>query len=84
MNINPQTLRRRLRDEGCDYRQIKNELIRDMAIGYLTREDLEIKEIAYLLGFSEPSAFIRSFRKWTDTTPGSYRDEFAGKRAAAV
>lgn len=82
MNINPQTLRRRLRDEGCDYRQIKNELIRDMAIGYLTREDLEIKEIAYLLGFSEPSAFIRSFRKWTDTTPGNYRDEYAGNKAA--
>jgi len=82
MNINPQTLRRRLRDEGCDYRQIKNELIRDMAIGYLTREELEIKEIAYLLGFSEPSAFIRSFRKWTDTTPGNYRDEFAGRKAA--
>jgi AraC-like DNA-binding protein len=84
MNINPQTLRRRLRDEGCDYRQIRNELIRDMAIGYLTREDLDIKEIAYLLGFSEPSAFIRSFRKWTDTTPGCYREEFAGKKAATV
>jgi len=82
MNINPQTLRRRLRDEGCDYRQIKNELIRDMAIGYLTREDLEIKEIAYLLGFSEPSAFIRSFRKWTDTTPGNYRDEYGGRKSA--
>lgn len=84
MNINPQTLRRRLRDEGCDYRQIRNELIRDMAIGYLTREDLEIKEIAYLLGFSEPSAFIRSFRKWTDKTPGNYREEFAGKKAASA
>lgn len=84
MNINPQTLRRRLRDEGCDYRQIKNELIRDMAIGYLTREDLEIKEIAYLLGFSEPSAFIRSFRKWTDTTPGNYREEFAGRKTATA
>jgi len=83
MKVNPQTLRRRLRIEGCDFRQLRNELIRDMAISYLTREDMEIKEIAYLLGFSEPSAFIRSFRKWTDTTPGCYRSEFVARREGA-
>ncbi len=75
LKLNPQTLRRRLKEEGADYRQIKNEFIRDMAIDYLKRDGLEIKEIAYLLGFSEPSAFVRSFKKWTGTPPNTYRRE---------
>lgn len=73
LNIHPQTLRRRLKREGCDYRQIRNELIRDMALSHLRRDELEIKQISYALGFSEPSAFIRSFKRWTGTTPNQYR-----------
>ncbi|MFT6655961.1 MAG: AraC-like DNA-binding protein [Marinomonas primoryensis] len=74
LGLTPQTLRRRLRQEGCDYRLIKNELIRDTAIGYLLHDNREIKTISYQLGFSEPSAFIRSFKKWTGVTPHQYRD----------
>tara|TARA_R110001592_G_scaffold254048_8_gene517272 strand:- start:50 stop:1069 length:1020 start_codon:yes stop_codon:yes gene_type:complete len=75
LGLTPQTLRRRLRQEGCDYRLIKNELIRDTAIGYLLHDNREIKTISYELGFSEPSAFIRSFKKWTGLTPHQYRDK---------
>ena len=70
LGLTPQTLRRRLRQEGCDYRLIKNELIRDTAIGYLLHDNREIKTISYQLGFSEPSAF----KKWTGVTPHQYRD----------
>jgi AraC-like DNA-binding protein len=73
--LTPQTLRRRLRQEGCDYRLIKNELIRDMAIDSLLHDSKDIKTISYLLGFSEPSAFIRSFKKWTGATPKQYREQ---------
>jgi AraC-like DNA-binding protein len=75
LNIHPQTLRRRLKKEGCDYRQIRNELIRDIALSYLQQGELEIKQISYTLGFSEPSAFIRSFKRWTGTTPSKYRSK---------
>ncbi len=73
LGIGAQTLRRRLAQEGCDYRQLKHELLRDLAIELLTEPELDIKSISYRLGFSEPSAFIRSFKKWTGSSPGEYR-----------
>ncbi len=78
LGLTAQTLRRRLREEGCDYRQIRNELIRDMAIDQLCHGDADVKQISYRLGFSEPSAFIRSFKKWTGSTPNSYRESHRG------
>jgi AraC-like DNA-binding protein len=73
IGLTPQTLRRRLAQEGCDFRQIKNEFLRDTAIALLNADDSDIKSISYQLGFSEPSAFIRSFKSWTGTTPNLYR-----------
>ncbi|MBN50516.1 MAG: hypothetical protein CMN85_13370 [Spongiibacteraceae bacterium] len=73
LGLTPQTLRRRLREEGCDYRQIRNELLRDTAIEFLQQTEHSVQEISYQLGFSEPSAFIRSFRNWTGVPPNHYR-----------
>ena len=73
LGVGAQTLRRRLAQEGCDYRQLKHELLRDLAIDLLADPELDIKSISYQLGFSEPSAFIRSFKKWTGSSPGEYR-----------
>lgn len=69
----PATLRRRLDEEGQTYRGLKDELRRDMAIDYLGRRGLAVSEVASRLGFAEPSAFHRAFRKWTGGTPGEYR-----------
>lgn len=73
LELTPQTLRRRLAQEGCDFRQLKNEFLRDTAISLLQGGDKEVSRIADELGFSEPSAFIRAFKSWTGTTPGDYR-----------
>lgn len=73
LRITPQTLRRRLREEGTSYQEIKDNIRRDAAIGYLARPQLPIMEIAQLMGFSEPSTFHRAFKKWTGLTPGAYR-----------
>ena len=86
LGITPQTLRRRLQDEGQGYQAIKDDLRRDIAIEYLARPDLTLIEIANLLGFSEPSTFHRAFKKWTGVAPGEYRhtrlQAGAGSRAA--
>lgn len=67
------TLRRRLDDEGQSYRSILDDLRRDLAISLLSDTGLSISEIAGELGFAEPSAFHRAFRKWTGARPGEYR-----------
>ncbi|MCL6415742.1 AraC family transcriptional regulator [Aestuariirhabdus sp. Z084] len=74
LHLTPQTLRRRLRDEGTSYQEIKDNLRRDAAIYHLERNQLSINEIATEIGFSEPSTFHRAFKKWTGVTPGAYRN----------
>ena len=73
LHISPQTLRRHLREEGSSFQELKDELRRDIAIYHLSRADLSLQQIAEQLGFSEPSAFHRAFKKWTGLTPGAYR-----------
>ncbi|GGL60487.1 transcriptional regulator [Pseudomonas brenneri] len=73
LHISPQTLRRHLREESTNFQALKDELRRDIAIFHLGRADLSLQEIAEQLGFSEPSAFHRAFKKWTGVTPGAYR-----------
>jgi AraC-like DNA-binding protein len=47
----------------------------------LQERQLAIGEIAFLLGFSEPSAFHRAFKRWTGHAPLDYRD--MGQTSAA-
>lgn len=67
------TLRRRLSEEGTSYQGIKDQLRRDLAIGYLSHSGRSVMQIAQELGFSERSAFHRAFRKWTGASPGEFR-----------
>ncbi len=73
LRMAPATLRRRLREEGSAYRTIKDELRRDLAIEQLTHSHRTVLDIALELGFAEPSAFHRAFRKWTGVSPGDFR-----------
>jgi AraC-like DNA-binding protein len=71
--VTPQTLRRRLREEGRGFQQIKDELRRDAAIDFLVQTRLPLLEIANRVGFSEASTFHRAFKSWTGVAPGEYR-----------
>ncbi|KEF32923.1 Transcriptional regulator, AraC family [Marinobacter nitratireducens] len=81
MHTSPQTLRRRLKQENTSFQEIKDLLRRDMAIYYLSRQELPINDIATKVGFTEPSTFHRAFKKWTGVTPGAYRE---GERGTLV
>ncbi|MFE9570289.1 AraC family transcriptional regulator ligand-binding domain-containing protein [Streptomyces sp. NPDC006692] len=71
--MSPATLRRRLAQEGTSFQQLKDAVRRDAAIAGLAEGREPIAEIAARLGFSEDTSFHRAFRRWTGTTPGSYR-----------
>jgi AraC-like DNA-binding protein len=73
LNMAEATLRRRLKHEGTTYQAIKDELRRDLAISRLADTSETIADIADALGFAEPSAFRRAFRKWTGVRPADYR-----------
>lgn len=73
LNMSARTLRRRLEKEGTSYQRIKDNARRDVAISLLSRDGLTVSEVAERVGFSDPSAFHRSFKKWTGQSPGSYR-----------
>lgn len=73
LNTSPATLRRRLRDEGLHFQQIKHELRRDAAVAQLLHGQQSITAVAGFLGFSEASTFHRAFKQWTGVSPGEYR-----------
>ncbi|WP_375738102.1 AraC family transcriptional regulator [Pseudomonas boanensis] len=67
------TLRRKLAEEGTQFRTILNETRRDLAMAYIRDTDLVFGEIAYLLGFASAEAFQRAFKRWSGSTPGEFR-----------
>jgi AraC-like DNA-binding protein len=67
------TLRRKLADEGTQFRAILNDTRRDLAMTYIRDTELAFGEIAYLLGFASAEAFQRAFKRWTGQTPGAFR-----------
>jgi AraC-like DNA-binding protein len=77
LNLSAPTLRRRLRREGTTFQQLKDACRRDAACEALRRGDQSINSVARQLGFSDPSAFHRCFKKWTGVTPGEYRRDGA-------
>lgn len=72
LSISAAHLRRLLRTEGTSLNQLREEVLRDTAISGLARGE-SVDELSARLGFSEPSAFRRAFKRWTGTTPGAYR-----------
>lgn len=73
LHLSQRTLQRRLEDEGTTFQQLLDDTRRELAEQYLAQPSLTLLEIAYLLGFADPSNFFRAFKRWFATTPGEYR-----------
>lgn len=73
LNMSLSTLRRRLLEENTTFQKIKDECRKKSAIKYISSPQLSINDVAELMGFDEPSAFFRSFKRWTGMTPKEYR-----------
>ena len=66
-------LQRQLESAGTTFYTLLNETRKDLAKKFLSDQDTSITEIAYLLGFSESSAFSRAFKRWMGVSPSQYR-----------
>ncbi len=75
-HISPQVLHRRLQAEDTSFKEIKTQTRRDIALKLLFNEEYKVEDIASKVGFSEPSAFIRAFKRWTGSTPLNYRQQY--------
>ena len=73
LHISPRTMQRRLAEEGTGFRELVEEARRELAEQYLRDGSTSVKEITYLLGFSDPANFNRAFRRWTGTSPSAFR-----------
>ena len=73
LGVSARTLRRRLQEEGTTFQDTLDETRCELAKRHLGEDKLALGEVAFLLGFSEPSAFHRAFKRWTGQTPLSYR-----------
>lgn len=71
--ISRQTLYRRLKAEGTSFEQVLDTLRHELALHYLSGRKVSVKETAYLLGFSDPAAFSRAFKRWTGAAPSTVK-----------
>ena len=71
--VSRQTLRRRLREEGTSVSAIKDDVLRNAALDSLTQGGETVSALAARLGFSEPSAFTRAFRRWAGESPSDFQ-----------
>ena len=69
LGMSARTLNRRLRTEGTWFRGILDAVRGERATALLRDPAVGIGEIAFVLGYSEPTAFHRSFKRWTGQTP---------------
>lgn len=77
LHMSARSLQRRLTAEGVSFDALLEDVRRELALQYLRDHEVPIAEVAFLLGYSEPSAFHRAFKRWTGVTPAQVRSQAA-------
>jgi AraC-like DNA-binding protein len=73
LGMSERSFRRRLAEEGTSFGEVLDRLRNRLALRYLEDEHVSLKQVAWLLGYSEPGAFNHAFRRWTGTSPSRAR-----------
>jgi len=82
-NLSSRSLRRHLKQQGHSYGEISDMAQSTVAQRLLSNDNMSVQEVAYRLGFSEPSSFHRAFKRWTGVTPQQYRTQAFTHNTAA-
>jgi AraC-like DNA-binding protein len=73
LGMSARSLRRRLHEEGSSYSDVAESALATLAKRLITDEDRSIEATAYEMGYSDPTAFHRAFKRWTGSTPTAFR-----------
>lgn len=73
LGVAPWTLQRQLAAEGTGFRELMDETRKQLARDYIRETETSLAEIAWLLGFANPAAFHKAYRRWFSLSPGEHR-----------
>jgi AraC-like DNA-binding protein len=73
LGMSARSLQRHLADEGTGYNDLLAQILAEFAKRYLARGTISASEVAYLIGFTEPPAFFKAFKRWTGMTPTEFQ-----------
>jgi AraC-like DNA-binding protein len=82
--LSPQVLYKRLADQGVNFRNLREDVLHQLAESHLMDESLPLSEVSALLGYTEQSAFSRAFKRWTGLTPAQWRASHTASRDGAA
>lgn len=75
LSMSDRTLQRRLTDENTSFKHLLTQAKHEQALEYLADPSLDIKEVAFLIGYEDQNSFYRAFRLWEGDTPSNWRTE---------
>jgi len=73
LHMSPRTLQRKLAEANTTYLQLLDDARKDLALRYIEDPRRSVTDITFSLGFSQPSAFTRAFKRWTGVSPSEHR-----------
>ncbi len=82
LHMSLRKLQRILKAENTSYKEILEETRKTLAKQYIIQNEIQLNDIAYLLGFNDPSSFFRAFKRWTGYSPRRYRQHSSDSHPA--
>jgi AraC-like DNA-binding protein len=73
LSMSVRSLQNHLEAEHTSFQLLLDKVRRELALHHLSRGDMQFTQLAYLLGYSELSAFSRSFKRWYNTSPRNWQ-----------
>ncbi|NRB38805.1 MAG: AraC family transcriptional regulator ligand-binding domain-containing protein [Pseudomonadales bacterium] len=73
LQLNIRKLQRILQQYNTNFRTVKEQIKQEIACELILDNQLNMKDIAHLLGYAEPNAFFKAFKRWTGSTPGEFK-----------
>jgi len=78
LGMSDRTLQRRLTNECTSFKFLLTQVRQDQAREYLADPSLDIKDVAFLIGYEDQNSFYRAFHLWEGDTPSNWRSKHVG------